>query len=156
MKKNVKLFGLVPTMILVMLAAASGKAEVVRISDKSFFAFDDEKSGSIPDGWTNVSGKWIVKTDRQNKVLAQTAENKGNEFNVAVFAGTSLKDVELSVDIRANSGDEDRGGGLVWRYIDAGNYYIVRFAVIHGFPGLMHPGIMDDSLTDYFEVPVRK
>ena len=32
----------------------------------------------------------------------------------------------MSVKIKAFAGNEDRGGGLVWRYIDNNNYYIAR------------------------------
>jgi hypothetical protein len=32
----------------------------------------------------------------------------------------------MSVKIKAIAGDEDEGGGLVWRYIDNNNYYIAR------------------------------
>jgi hypothetical protein len=32
----------------------------------------------------------------------------------------------MSVKIKAIAGEEDMGGGLVWRYIDNKNYYIVR------------------------------
>jgi hypothetical protein len=31
------------------------------------------------------------------------------------------------VKIKAISGEEDQGGGLVWRYIDKDNYYIARY-----------------------------
>src|SRR5262249_12366906 len=33
----------------------------------------------------------------------------------------------LSVELKAISGNNDRGGGLVWRYRDSGNYYVTRF-----------------------------
>ena len=32
----------------------------------------------------------------------------------------------MSVAFKAMRGDEDRGGGLVWRYQDADNYYLAR------------------------------
>jgi hypothetical protein len=127
MKKSVKLFVLMTLWAMPVVSFASVKAVEMKASDELFFGFDKQKTGNMADGWANVLGKWVVKMDGRNKVLAQTAENTGNEFNVAVYDGASLKDVELSVDIRAISGNEDQGGGLVWRYIDAGNYYIVRF-----------------------------
>src|SRR5262249_45715295 len=36
------------------------------------------------------------------------------------------KDLELSVQFKAMRGKNDQGGGLVWRYQDADNYYICR------------------------------
>jgi hypothetical protein len=89
--------------------------------------FNNEKTGDVPENWTNVSGKWVIDQYGTNRVLAQTAQNKGMNFNVIVFDNAMLKDVELSVDILAISGNEDQGGGLVWRYQDEDNYYIVRF-----------------------------
>ena len=33
----------------------------------------------------------------------------------------------ISVKFRANSGEGDQGGGIMWRVQDADNYYVVRF-----------------------------
>jgi len=100
---------------------------VSQISRDTVFSFDKQRSGTIPVGWTNVSGNWIVDQDDKGNFLAQIAENGGMSFNVAVFDEDILKDVELSIDIRAKRGEEDQGGGLIWRYMDSNNYYIVRF-----------------------------
>ena len=59
--------------------------------------------------------------------LAQTAAGPGALFNLCVVDGTSLKDVEVKVAFKANKGEKDQGGGIVWRYQDANNYYIARF-----------------------------
>ena len=48
-------------------------------------------------------------------------------FNVALIAGTSFKDIDLSVRLKAVAGEIDRGGGLIWRARDKSNYYICRF-----------------------------
>jgi len=39
----------------------------------------------------------------------------------------NYKDVELRVAFKAVKGDKDQGGGFVWRYQDANNYYVARF-----------------------------
>ena len=80
-----------------------------QISMDTLFNFDNQEPGTIPAGWTNVSGSWNVKQDVNGKVLAQMAGNRGMDFNVAVFDEAILKDVELSLDIRAMTGDEDQG-----------------------------------------------
>ncbi len=113
--------------LILLFAALTVTAGMVTAQEKTVISFNSEKPGSLPKGWTNASGKWTVKQNGENKVLAQTAENSGSYYNVAVYDGATLKDVEMSVDILANSGNEDKGGGLVWRYIDNNNYYIVRF-----------------------------
>src|SRR5207237_9664812 len=46
--------------------------------------------------------------------------------NLCVADGPSLKDVEIAVAFKAVRGKNDQGGGLVWRYQDANNYYVAR------------------------------
>jgi hypothetical protein len=38
-----------------------------------------------------------------------------------------VKDVDVSVRLKAVAGANDQGGGLVWRAKDAKNYYIARY-----------------------------
>ena len=57
----------------------------------------------------------------------QKAKNDDATFNVALVEGTSYKDVDLSVRLKAVAGELDRGGGLVWRAKDKKNYYIARY-----------------------------
>ena len=112
---------------MLFFAALTVTAGMLTAQETTVINFDKDNPGVMPDGWTNVSGKWMVKQDGENKVLAQTFENNGSNFNITVYDGASLKDVELSVDIKANTGNEDQGGGLIWRYLDHDNYYVVRF-----------------------------
>jgi hypothetical protein len=58
--------------------------------------------------------------------LAQTAESPSSLFNLCVADDTSFKDVEVLVAFKANAGKRDQGGGVVWRYQDANNYYVAR------------------------------
>ena len=120
MKTLTKSFTLLATVILFAFGTLTAQQQTI-------FDFDHENTGNIAKDWTNVSGKWVIDQYGKNRVLAQTAQNKGMDFNVAVYDGAVLQDVELSVDILAVSGEEDQGGGLVWRYQDKDNYYIVRF-----------------------------
>jgi hypothetical protein len=39
---------------------------------------------------------------------------------------SSYQDVEIIVSFKAMEGKLDQGGGIVWRYQDANNYYIAR------------------------------
>jgi len=101
------------------------------------FHFDDLQSGNLPDGWeTAMTGKgkpgnWQIVLDENEsgptKVLAQTSmENFGYHFDIAVAKATEFKDLTLSLEFKAVKGKEDQGGGPVWRYQDADNYYIAR------------------------------
>jgi hypothetical protein len=59
--------------------------------------------------------------------LVQTAEGPTRLFNLCLADGTTFRDGELTVQVRAVSGEIDQGGGLVWRAKDANNYYVCRY-----------------------------
>ncbi len=72
-------------------------------------------------------GKWIVQAEGSNKFLVQTdADSTRSRFPVAVLSDVSAADVDLSVRFKPVSGRVDQAAGLVWRYQDENNYYIVR------------------------------
>ena len=99
--------------------------------------FEDAKVGEIPKGWSAAKtgpGKgsiWKIVEDKTApkgpKVLAQTAESPLNLFNLCVVDESKFKDVEISVAFKAVEGEDDRGGGVLWRYKDADNYYTARY-----------------------------
>jgi hypothetical protein len=101
------------------------------------FRFKKEDAGKVPAGWKAAKtgqgegSVWKVVADdtapsKSGYVLAQTAESPSNVFNICVADDTNYKDVEISVAFKAIKGKNDQGGGLVWRYKDANNYYICR------------------------------
>ena len=72
-------------------------------------------------------GKWVVQSDGTNKVLAQTdADSTRSRFPVAVLSDVVTVDSDVSVRFKPISGRVDQAAGLVWRYQNADNYYIVR------------------------------
>jgi Domain of Unknown Function (DUF1080) len=94
--------------------------------------FENWAVDKLPNGFTQTAtGKlqkldWKVVNDNGNKVVAQSAKNEGEYFNLLVLDKPSYQNFKLSVKIKAVAGEEDQGGGLVWRYIDNNNYYIAR------------------------------
>ncbi len=94
---------------------------------KTTWDFEKDEPGKIARGFTNEVGQWEVARDGDNHVLYQKARNDDATFNVALVQGTSYKDFDLSVKLKAVAGEVDRGGGLVWRAKDAKNYYIARY-----------------------------
>jgi hypothetical protein len=94
---------------------------------KQTWDFEKDELGKIATGFNNEVGRWVVAKDGDNHVLAQTAKNDDATFNVALIAGTSYKDLDLSVKLRAVAGEVDRGGGVVWRAQNRQNYYIARY-----------------------------
>lgn len=111
----------------VLLAGASVSAQSGRMS----WNFDTDKAGEIARGFTNEAGKWEVVSDdtapSKAKVLAQLAKSSGSAFNLTLVKDTNYKDVDITVKMKALSGSEDQGGGIVWRARDARNYYVARY-----------------------------
>jgi hypothetical protein len=95
--------------------------------------FESDPEGNIPLGFTlTATGdqqtiNWKIVNDNGNKVAAQLAENTGNYYNLLVLDKAGFQNVSISVKIKAVSGKEDQGGGLIWRCIDRNNYYIARY-----------------------------
>ena len=94
--------------------------------EKRVWTFDDDQPGMIAKGFTNEVGEWKVVDTPEGKVLAQSAKNPDSVFNVALASDTNVKDVDITVKMKAIAGEYDQGGGLVWRAKDAKNYYVAR------------------------------
>jgi hypothetical protein len=99
--------------------------------------FDKDKEGQVPSGFsTALTGKgklgvWKVMKDESApsapNVLAQTDMDKTDyRFPVCVYDAISAKDVDVSVKFKTIKGKVDQAAGIVWRYKDNNNYYIVR------------------------------
>ena len=99
--------------------------------------FDSFAVGTTPPGWTvavtkgRTPPRWEVLQDTtaptQPYVLAQVSnEPTEDRYPLAILEGVTLRDGDVSVRIKPVSGREDQGGGLVWRYRDPNNYYLVR------------------------------
>ncbi len=99
--------------------------------------FEQAEVGALPAGFSAAkTGRgpgsvWEVLLDKSApngpKVLAQTSSDGPNPlFNVCVANEGSYTDVDVTVALKALRGRIDQGGGPVWRYRDADNYYIAR------------------------------
>jgi hypothetical protein len=97
-------------------------------------SLEGAKTGELPQGWVATKtgdgpgSVWKVVADTDGKkVLAQTSDQGPNRlFNLCVAANGSFRDIDLTVAFKAVAGKLDQGGGPVWRYKDANNYYIAR------------------------------
>src|ERR1035437_7075209 len=116
-------------MLLLLAATSIGRGESI--------GFDNSTVGAVPAGWivamthTGVAPRWEVLKDdsapSKPNVLAQVSTDRtAGRFPLAIWDRASPKDGTLTVKFKAVSGSVDQGAGLVWRYIDANNYYIVR------------------------------
>jgi hypothetical protein len=116
-------------MLASSLIAADEKARTV--------VFSKDDVGKLPAGWKAAkTGKgegsvWKVVADKtapsgKGYVLAQTAVGPSSLFNLCVATDHDYTDVDVTVSFKAVEGKKDQGGGIVWRYQDADNYYIAR------------------------------
>ena len=106
------------------------------------FGFDQDAVGQPPAGFVfavtanGTPGTWVVVQDDtpgRGRVLAQTSPNgKGSRFPLAIAQSVSAANVDVAVKIKPVRGSEDQAGGLLWRYQNANNYYIVRANALEG------------------------
>ena len=127
-------------MLLLLLLSATGAAQT---TSRRVIDFESDKAGQAPAGFTfgltgsGRAGAWSVRKDdnspERGNVLAQTdADATSYRFPIAVVDDVTSADVDLSVRFRPVTGRVDQAAGLVWRYRDANNYYIVRANALEG------------------------
>ena len=97
-----------------------------------------DADASLPAGWkADATGgkpaEWKVVRDPRAPSPPNTLSivrindtSRGN-FNLFWSPGARFHNGNLEVSIRANSGEIDQGGGLIWRAQNADNYYIARY-----------------------------
>ncbi|MDO8126872.1 MAG: hypothetical protein Q6359_06565 [Candidatus Brocadiales bacterium] len=117
--------------VFVVVIILLGSAGTLTLAAERTWNFDNDAEGNVLNDFIIVTGKWGIVKDNaaptKPNVIAQTAKNQGDYFNVAILDNGNYEDVELSVDMRAFAGEEDQGGGLIWRFRDIKNYYVVRY-----------------------------
>jgi hypothetical protein len=111
-------------MLLMTGLTAGAAAETVN--------FDETPPGQLPAGWlgTQTGGghaRWSVEKDAsapsQPHVLKQSGQAA---YPLCLKTDTKLKDGFVAVQFKSISGVEDQAGGVVWRAVDADNYYVAR------------------------------
>lgn len=118
-----------PLVVLFALGLTASTGKVIN--------FDTDQLGKIPPGWSvamtnhGAPPQWQVLKDQtaptKPYVLAQTSRDSGGtRCPLAILDGISVQNGDVSVRVKPVSGQEDRAGGVVWRYRDANNYYLVR------------------------------
>jgi hypothetical protein len=101
------------------------------------FNFDNDPVGQPPHGFScgltgrGRPGVWVVRADASapsgpNVVAQIDTDATDYRFPVCVVEGVSAANVDVSVRFTPISGAGDQAAGLVWRYTDVNNYYIVR------------------------------
>ncbi|HSH64795.1 MAG TPA: family 16 glycoside hydrolase [Bacteroidia bacterium] len=94
--------------------------------------FTNETVGKLPGdfkGFNNCGQavNWSVIDEGDNKVMKQQAQNESSCYNVLIMQRNSYQNFTANVKIKAIAGDEDQGGGLIWRCQNEKNYYLARY-----------------------------
>jgi hypothetical protein len=132
-----KLTRLALVVVLATRAAAQSPEAKMQIDFEAF------EVGKPPPGFLSAltggggPAAWVVQEDPlqqgAGKVLVQSsADSTSHRFPLCIADAFSARDVELSVRFAPISGKVDRAAGLVWRYRDADNYYVVRANALEG------------------------
>lgn len=116
--------------VLVAAAAAFAAGKTTTLN------FDHDAPGRSATDFSATVGQWQVKTDAtapsKPNVFAQLAKNSRDAFNLALVAGISLRNLDVTVMMRAIGGVTDQGGGIVWRARDSRNYYVACYNPLDG------------------------
>lgn len=123
-----------------LLAASCQVEDLQRLGRRYWlWNFDSEAAGEIPTGWsvaetasTGAPAKWEIVEDtsapsKPQAVAVTQTKNRGRTYNLLIAEDTRYRDVGLRVMVKAGTGQEDQGGGPIWRAQDADNYYIARW-----------------------------
>lgn len=114
--------------------------------------FDAFRTGIMPPYWTAARGGetgnpqressvWEIRRDphaptRQNVLarIAQAGDQTGDRdgFPLAIYDRTLCRDGDVSVKFKIAGGREPQTAGLVFRYQDPNNYYLLNFSVDEG------------------------
>lgn len=127
-------------LLCILLIAAVGRT--AQAADEEYpLAVEKTPLDQTPAGWvaaaTHASGPlagWGVTLDRSSSgqpnrslTLVKIRDASSSVFNLFWTRQVLFLDGELNVQMRANSGAEDQGGGLIWRVKDENNYYVARY-----------------------------
>jgi hypothetical protein len=108
--------------VALALAVASAQA-VVR-------TFDEDGVNAAPPGFAfavarqQAAGQWLVRAEGGNHYLTHPADQAAvGGFSLAILETPHPEQLRASVRLKLTEGEQV--GGLVWRYQDAENFYLV-------------------------------
>ncbi len=112
--------------------------------------FDKDPVGKPPAGWTATqtgsgTAEWAVVQDDTAPSKPNVLKQSGNAaYPVCIKDQTSIKDGFVEVKFKPISGKKDQAGGVVWRTVDADNYYVAR------------ANALEDNVTIYHTIKGRR
>ena len=113
--------------------------EICPVGGVTCWTFEAEGDvGKVPTGWriaetnpTKTLAIWKVIADdtapcgKHAFALTESANYDGT-YNLAIAENTAYQNLHCSVQVKAVTGEEDQGGGPIWRCQNRDNYYICR------------------------------
>ncbi len=144
---NPAILSLVLLLSLIANGCATGNTRITTArtnTPETAFNFDSFNNGCLPADWMiretgqpSASATWMVVADstapsKPNVLALTTTVAHGSTFNLAIADNISFKDLDLMVKVKAVTGEEDQGGGPIWRFKDHDNYYVCRFNPLEG------------------------
>jgi len=122
--------------VLLLIAAFTGTVNAAE-GRVAIDHFEKCGPGQALSGWTVAqthsggAAKWQLMQDRSAPsppcALAQvSSEATAGRFPLAIWQALDVRDGEVQVAFKPVSGTVDQAAGIVWRYRDPDNYYIVR------------------------------
>jgi hypothetical protein len=118
-----------PALLVPAFAGAQTPPGPIRIDFNAF------ATGQPPPGFSaevtgpGAPGVWVLREDAEagGKILVQTSTDKtSSRFPLCVYAGLLTHNAVVSVRFKALAGTVDQAAGLVARFRDKDNYYVVR------------------------------
>ena len=98
------------------------------LNAEQIYNFDTDEVGTAPAGFVVIRGNWIVRTDAhapsRKHVLMQTGEIGAGALIVVRHA--HIKDGVIEVWIRPGTRPPDQAAGVVFRYQDPENFYLLQ------------------------------
>ena len=113
------------------------------------YSFDNASPGNLPSNFASARtggggmGTWAIVADdtapsKPNGLAQTSTDSTDYHFPMAVMNDGLFKDLELSVKFKPVSGSVDQAGGLVFRYKNENNYYVVRANALEDNCNLYH------------------
>jgi hypothetical protein len=128
--------------------------------------FERSITGLMPPGWTvsctdmRRPARWQVEIDRSDPhkphVLAQLSSRSGpHDYTIALFDKSTIRDGDVSVNLKLVSGRAEQSAGVVWRYQDSGNFYFAVASADKDRVGIYKKSKSEVSLVAHAMVPHR-
>jgi hypothetical protein len=89
------------------------------------FNFEQDSTGQLPHRWTVVCGDWKVAEEDTNHFITQVSKRKNRDYSIATIDSLLYRDFRCSAKMKFIGGENVQGGGIIWRYQDEKNYYVL-------------------------------